>query len=1183
MSFWVLIRRSLRFHARAHFGVLLGAIIGSAALIGALVVGDSVRQTLIDRALSRLGPTHFALYTPDRLFSASLVNRLSVAPSGGGAELDKARPKHPYVDSGKLYFMALNLPGTVSKPDGSSRANQVNVLGVEMPAWPQMAGWAAIPSTNPPFEEKAYLNEKLARQLGVKTGDEIIVRVRKPTALALDATISPREGQSVGMRLKVGAILTSKMLGDFSLSPGQEPPANLFLLLGLLQEKTGASGSVNLVSVSAGAVRSATDSAKPQPEKPMTDLEAVSSVTAQIAHVWRPEDLGISVRTITPPRDAAAGETGPSFVEIDSSRVFLDPAVSEAASRPNSAVREAPLPPRKQSLTNLPPVDTGSEATDSRFTTQGFGVLTYLANLISSGERSVPYSMVTAAGGPLVPAEMKDNEILVDEWLANDLQVQPGDSVALSYYVVDAGSRLTQRTNSFRVRGIVPLKGIYADRTLMPEFPGLAEAESTRNWDTGFPLVYPIRTRDEAYWRQYRGTPKAFITLRAGQAMWANRFGSLTAIRYEVPPNSSPDNYREVVYRNLLANLDPADLGLRFAPVRDRALKAATQAEDFGQLFLGLSFFVIAAALLLMGLLFQFSLEQRGTETGTLLALGFTPKQVRRLLLGEGAALALAGGVLGAILGLGYARAMLWGLATIWRGAVAEAAIEFHASLGTVAIGIVSATVVAVVTIWLTLRKQARRPAVELLTEQVPASGGKARSRGGRLALVCFVATLGILGWTLARGGTVNPGAFFSAGALLLVGGLGLVSAALAALARQATRVHLSVATLGVRGCARRRKRSLATVALLSCGCFLTLAIAVFRLDANQNASSRSSGTGGFALMGQSTLPVLHDLNTSAGREAFGLGPKDLPACRVVPFRVRDGEDASCLNLNRAQRPRLLGVKPALLSGRFRFTKTADGLDRRKGWRLLTPSSNGAATDEVPAVGDAESIQWSLGKGVGDTLDYTDDNGRTFKVRLVGAIAGSVLQGNLIVDEAAFLKKFPNESGYRFFLIDTPSNSVARVSASLSSALQDVGLELTPTVQRLNAFNTVQNTYLGTFQVLGGLGLLLGSAGLGVVVLRNVFERRGELGLLLAVGFRRRTLHRMVLSEHAALLGLGLAVGLVSAVFAVLPALLTPGPTFPYWSMAFTLGVVLLNGALWTWLATRRALRGDLLEALRNE
>ena len=106
------------------------------------------------------------------------------------------------------------------------------------------------------------------------------------------------------------------------------------------------------------------------------------------------------------------------------------------------------------------------------------------------------------------------------------------------------------------------MKGIYADRTLMPEFPGVAKAESTRDWDVGFPLVHKIREKDEAYWKSYRGTPKAFITLVAGQALWANRFGSLTAIRYSLPPHSFASAYREAVYFNLIANLNPADLSV---------------------------------------------------------------------------------------------------------------------------------------------------------------------------------------------------------------------------------------------------------------------------------------------------------------------------------------------------------------------------------------------------------------------------------------------------------------------------------------------------------------------------------------------------------------------------------------------------------------------------------------------
>jgi hypothetical protein len=392
---------------------------------------------------------------------------------------------------------------------------------------------------------------------------------------------------------------------------------------------------------------------------------------------------------------------------------------------------------------------------------------------------------------------------------------------------------------------------------------------------------------------------------------------------------------------------------------------------------------------------------------------------------------------------------------------------------------------------------------------------------------------------------------------------------------------------------------------MLACGSFLIVSIGVFRLDANRDATQKTSGTGGFALMGETTMPVVHDLNSASGRDFFALNAEDLNGVNVVPFRVRAGDEASCLNLNAAQKPRLLGVRPERLEGRFTFAK-GEGWNSlistrlQPGERAIEKQENrlsgfstplyantglkpGANEIEISAIGDANSIQWAMKKKVGDTIDYVDERGQSFKVRIVGAVANSILQGQLIIDEAAFVKHFPGESGYRMFLMDAPSNAVSQVSATLSRAMQDVGLELTPTAMRLNQFNAVQNTYLGTFQVLGGLGLLLGSVGLGIVVLRNVLERRGELAVMMAVGFRKATLQRLLLLENGALLLAGLALGIIAAAVAVLPALLSANGGLPMMSLAITLGAVLANGVLWTWAATRFAVRGDLLKALRNE
>jgi putative ABC transport system permease protein len=278
--------------------------------------------------------------------------------------------------------------------------------------------------------------------------------------------------------------------------------------------------------------------------------------------------------------------------------------------------------------------------------------------------------------------------------------------------------------------------------------------------------------------------------------------------------------------------------------------------------------------------------------------------------------------------------------------------------------------------------------------------------------------------------------------------------------------------------------------------------------------------------------------------------------------------------LNKAQKPRLLGVDPDSLAkrGGFKFANAAD-------WKSL----NADASSGIPAIGDAASIQWALKAKIGDAIDYEDERGRSFKIKLVGAIANSILQGNLIISEKHFIERFPTEAGYRMFLIDAPSNEAEQVGRELTRALQDYGLQLTRATDRLAAFNAVQNTYISTFQVLGGLGLLLGSFGLGVVVLRNVFERRGELALLQAVGFTPARIRKLILGEHATLMAAGLLIGSLAAIIAVLPQLLQARGALPLMSLVVTLAGVVVFGLAATWFATSLALRGNLLESLRNE
>ena len=115
------------------------------------------------------------------------------------------------------------------------------------------------------------------------------------------------------------------------------------------------------------------------------------------------------------------------------------------------------------------------------------------------------------------------------------------------------------------------------------------------------------------------------------------------------------------------------------------------------------------------------------------------------------------------------------------------------------------------------------------------------------------------------------------------------------------------------------------------------------------------------------------------------------------------------------------------------------------------------------------------------------------------------------------------------------------------------------------------------------LRALLGSFGLGLVVLRNVLERRGELAMLQAVGFNKSALKRMVFYEHGGLVVGGLACGVIASLVAVSPALKSPGAEIPYFSLLFTIAAIAASGLIWIRVATAFALSGKMLEALRNE
>ena len=91
--------------------------------------------------------------------------------------------------------------------------------------------------------------------------------------------------------------------------------------------------------------------------------------------------------------------------------------------------------------------------------------------------------------------------------------------------------------------------------------------------------------------------PKAFVSLAAGQKLWASRFGQVTSIR--IPTRAGVTAV--ALATRLRGRIDPAELGFAFRAVKRESLAAAEGTTSFSGLFLGFSFFIIAAALMLLG------------------------------------------------------------------------------------------------------------------------------------------------------------------------------------------------------------------------------------------------------------------------------------------------------------------------------------------------------------------------------------------------------------------------------------------------------------------------------------------------------------------------------------------------------------------------------------------------------
>jgi ABC-type lipoprotein release transport system permease subunit len=1197
----------LRHNPAAAVALAMVAAVCTGVICGSLWIGESIRQSLERQALSRIGGVSCVLSLPT-FIPADLAERIS---RQAGCEV----------------VPVIILPARLASPANEKLSNSVQIIA-------SPAGFLSLPADFcMPDAANFWINPLLSADLSSPALDApFVLKIPTNPDAPVYSTFGRRKISDAMTSVRVSlAGIYAGTYADFALGAGGRQ-RNIFVSLEWLRQRLKIDGKANCLLVKSDNL--------PEMKQRLEGILAVVSEAADYGLSLEKTDGGFIVRSdrfMFPEEYLAAIENTLATVSPLDSRLRGNDGREmndESKIVPRESLAATQMRQQEKRVRHAPRL-RGNDGREIAFAKHSI----YLANRIAltkNKKTMTPYSLV--GGDREIPSGQAD----INQWLADDLGAKSGDELTLTFYQSDESGKLSEAEQVFVIRNIVPVdKWRNADKWL-PPYPGLND--NMADWNPPFPIdLKLIRQKDEDYWDQFRATPKVMLSLETVKAFWRPESG-ITAININVTPH--PDHLPlegEWVSRLLGRALALSPAGMKFRDIRAEALIGAQGSSDFASLFLGLGFFLIAAAALLLWLLNALAAESRLKTWGTLAAVGFSPRQIKSLIIRTGLLTGVAGALLGIGLGGVYAALLAYALKGVWSGAVASLPVALYFSWKPLA-GAAAGIAIAYGSAWMVARGINRHSPRELLKGSgfsslatgcklqawegrgvsFPLSNCHSRAGGnpeewragspldsrlrgndGREINDTRKDTTGestaatrirlrdklikYLLFSLAVGliycGKIHllpeMAAFVLAGIMLLAGGMLLASRILSTYSAELT----NLTSLARRYAGRRKGRSLTGVLLLASATFLLCTVTVTRQRfSHQDVSELNSGAGGFVLSVRASLPVLPKIGTDAGDAELALSPETrriLRDAKIFRLREKRGENAGCLNLNQPQAPTVLALPDELIArGGFSFAAHLSLKGNESPWNLLQRPGD----DAVNVFADEASAQWILHKNLGDIITVPGRGGNLVRLRLAGLLQGSIFAGELLAGERNFQKFFDEGSGgWQRLLVACPLGKRKAISAALVEALSDYGAESEATESILAKYAEVQNAYLSAFAALGGMGLLLGACGMAAVMARNIFERRQELALLAALGFSKKEITRLLLRENGGLIAAGIALGTMASLAAMSPRILSDPLAADWATLAVTLAVTIMAGLAACYLAARSSMKHPLLAALRSE
>ena len=1175
--------RFLRGHAKMNALFVCASCISAIVITGSLIAGESLRASITDATYENLGEVD-EIITSERFFNGSIADRLA-ANGTLMSEVDHIVP-------------LIYLEGFAEGGGTGRRTSDARIIGFD----DSFLGLGSLRSQsgkevgNDLELNEVYVNEEISRELEVGKGGHVNISFFSPEESYEAIFLGDRSQTNTRIRFEIAEVVKDSTLGRFQLSPHRNPPENIYIPIDSLRRFLITENAINTILVSnTGDERDGVRNSRR-----VTGLlyEVLDDV---IGH----RDAGLRI-TENPELD---------YVALESENVFI--------------------PFRYHEDLNVDPGSYGADAVSA--------VSTYFWNSLSHDNRSVPYSTITAldvekdkafgrfeqdegAGGrgEETGGEMEEksseseertrgestgwlgegleaNEIVLNTWTADRLQVSVGDIVSMNHSIMDNNYRIRYQHENFTVKHIVEMTGKAADDGLMPSFPGIAGRTSTFHWDPPFPLdLGRIGEEDEEYWNRYGGIPKAFIGLETGTSLWGTDVGNITQIRFSPEEGIELSVLKENLTKVLLELVTKEDLALSVLEVKKEALESAEGIVLFTEMFLAFSGTAIAASALLLVLLVALRVDSRAGEIGLLRTFGFGKRSVRDIFLVEGSILSIVGGGIGTVLGLVFGEFIITGLNSFWSPIVEDSVVAFSFRIDDLVIGFCAGCSISIISMAIGLHHEGKRTVIHAVkglpfqrtilmgADQGRKKGFSRKRTGGGgghgeelLGAVMVLSALIILRVSVDDGSVLLL--FFVSGFMTLIGLLLVFHSLLmkrAGSEKHSREIPGKIITGGrggwyfdyaLRNLAREPKRTTITVILFS----LTLFVLV-SLTANlqgvmydRDRAVEDAG-GGYAIVGESTNPIFADLADEDSRTDVGIDSSVFEDLEIEQFRTKGNVGGTCSNLNRNADPRIIGANvSSFRNNAFPFVRNEDlgeiignggEISGAEGnaWDLL---SHRGEHGEIPAIGDYNTVVWILGLELGSTVRIRDEQGHDVDLRIVGIIKNSIFQGSLFIWDGWFDTIYPTDPGYTLFLFRPTSKSgdLETRMQGLEQELGGYGFEAHSVEEQVVENIEIENTYISVFQVLLIFGVIIGTLGVGIVVSRNMLERRWEMGILRAIGTTRTMLMRIVLMEQSLTILSGMLIGTVAGVMTSWVILATLDIGFASWPWPHILAILVLT------------------------